>query len=97
MAEETQVQRVTTKDPQQVTMKEPQQVTAKNPKKLKAGKRLAEWNCKNREELKVQKSEVLTLSQYGIGAVLAVGMIGGLGYYLYQAKKGEVNAAPPPQ
>ena len=36
---------------------------------------------------------MLTSSQcYGIGAVLAVGVIGGLGYYVYQAKKGEVNA-----
>ena len=34
---------------------------------------------------------------YGIGAVLAVGVIGGLGYYLYQAKKGEVIAVVPPQ
>ena len=33
------------------------------------------------------------------GAVLAVGVIGGLGYYLYQVKKGEVNSIsnnPPP-
>ena len=30
---------------------------------------------------------------YSIGAVLAVGVICGLGYYLYRAKKGEV----PPQ
>ena len=34
---------------------------------------------------------------YGIGAVLAVGVIGCLGYYLYQAKIGEVNAMPPQQ
>ena len=26
---------------------------------------------------------------YGIGAVIALGVIGGLGYYLYQSKKGE--------
>ena len=30
---------------------------------------------------------------YGVGTVLAVEVIGGLGYYLYKAKKGEV----PPQ
>ena len=36
---------------------------------------------------------MLTSSQcYGIGAVLAVRVIGGLGYYVYQANKGEVNA-----
>ena len=45
--------------------------------------------------LKVQKSQeepMLTSSTCcGIGAVLAVGVIGGLGYYLYQAK---VNVVP---
>ena len=40
---------------------------------------------------------MLTSSQYGVGAVLAVGVTGGLGYYLYQAKKGEVNNVVPPQ
>ena len=47
-----------------------------------------------------QKSEVLTSSQYyGIGAVLAVGVIGSLSYYIYQAKKGEVppQYSQPPQ
>ena len=76
-------------------MAEENQVTTKDPKKVAVGRRLAEYNHTKREELKVQKSEVepkLTLSTcYGIGAVLAVGVIGGLGYYLYQAKKGEVN------
>ena len=28
---------------------------------------------------------------YGIGAVIAVGVICGLGYYVYYSKKGEVN------
>ena len=38
---------------------------------------------------------MLTSSQcYSIGAVLAVGVIGGLGYHLYQAK---VNAIVPHQ
>ena len=53
-----------------------QQVTTKDPKKVEVGKRLAEYNRRKREELKEQKSEVepkLTSSQYGIGAVLAVG------------------------
>ena len=31
---------------------------------------------------------------YGIGIVLAVGVIGGLGYYIYRTKKGEVNTIP---
>ena len=26
---------------------------------------------------------------YGIGAVIALGVIGGLGYYIYRSKKGE--------
>ena len=64
-------------------MAEQNQATTKDPKKVEAGKRLAEYNCKKREELKAQKSEVepkLTLSTcYSIGALLAVGVIGGLG------------------
>ena len=77
-------------------MAEQNQVMTKDPKKVEAGKRLAEYNHRKREELKAQNSEskqVLTSSQcYSIGAVLALGVIGGLGYYIYQAKKGEVNA-----
>ena len=76
-------------------MAEENQVTTKGPKKVEAGKRLTEYNHRKREELKAQKSEVLDSSQYyGIGAVLAVRVIGGLCYYLYQAKKGEVNVEP---
>ena len=78
----------------QVTTNEVQQVTTKNPKKVEVGKRLAEYNCKKREELKgeEQKSEV---SQYdGTEAVLAVGVTGGLSYYLYRSK---VNNVVPPQ
>ena len=96
MAEENQVepQQVTTKEPQQVT-KAPQdkaaqvqQVTTKNPKKVEAGKRLAESNRKKREAKKQAKLEASgnwrPVSQYyGIGAVLALGVIGDLGYYIY--------------
>ena len=78
-----------------------QQVTTKDSKIVEVGRRLAEYNHRKREELKVQKSEVepmLTLSQcYGIGAVLTVGVIGSLGYYIYQAKKGEANNVVPHQ
>ena len=66
---------------QQVT-KEPQQVTTKDPKKVEAGKRLAEWNRKNKEELKAkggnnkekQESSVNLFSTqcYGIGAIIFV-------------------------
>ena len=67
----------------------------KDPRKVEAGKRLAEYNHRKSEELKAQKSKVLSSSQYfGIGAVLAVGVIGGFGYCVYQAK---VNAVVPPQ
>ena len=92
MAEENQVQQepqqVTTKEPQQVTTKEPQRVTTKDPKKVEAGRRLAAHNCKKRE-LKAQseaKSEEVN-QYYGIGAVIAVGVIGGLGYYIYRTKQ----------
>ena len=35
---------------------------------------------------------------YSIGAVIAVGVIGGLGYYIYRTKKGEAPSQPqPPQ
>ena len=76
-------------------MKEPQQVTTKNPKKVKAGKRLAEYNHRKREEKKAQTAKqgaASKLSQYyGIKAVLAVGVIGGLGYYIYRTKKGQAT------
>ena len=80
-----------TKEPQQVT-KEPQRVTTKNPKKVEAGKRLAESNRKKREakEREQAKLEASRVNQYyGIGAVIALGVIGGLGYYIYRTKKGE--------
>ena len=97
MAEENRVepQQITkepqqlTKEPQQIT-KEPQRVTTKNPKKVEAGKRLAESNHKIREAKKQAKLEASGVNQYyGIGAVLALAVIGGLGYYIYQSKKGE--------
>ena len=98
MAEENQVepQQITkepqvTTEPQRVT-KEPQRVTTKNPKKVEAGKRLAESNHKKREAKKREqaKLEASGVNQYyGIGAVIALGIIGGLGYYIYRSKKGE--------
>ena len=55
---------------------------------------------KEREEQ--VKLEVSGVNQYyGIGAVLALGVIGGLGYYIYRTKKGEQpqqnNPKPHPQ
>ena len=81
-----------TKEPQQV-MKEPQRVTTKNPKKVEAGKRLAESNRKKREAKKGEERVKLEASgvnqYYGIGAVLALGVKGGLSYYIYRTKKVE--------
>ena len=97
MAEENQVQQVT-KEPQHI-MKEPQRVTTKNPKKVEAGKRLAEHSHKKREVKKREEQAQLEKSgvnqYYSIRAVIALGVIGGLGYYIYWSRKGEVpNNAP---
>ena len=89
MVEENQVM----KEPQQV-MKEPQWVTTKDPKKVEAGKRLAAINRKKREakkredEVQLEKTTSRVNQYYGIGAVIALGVIGGLGYYIYWSKKG---------
>ena len=60
----------------------------KDPKKVEAGRHLAAHNRKKRE-LKAQseaKSEGMN-QYYGIGAVIAVEVIGGLGYYIYRTKQ----------
>ena len=63
----------------------------KDPKKVEAGKRLAAINCKKREAKKREERAQLENSRvnqyYGTGAVIAAGVIGGLGYYIYQSKK----------
>ena len=92
MAEENQVTiniEETTKGQKKETMRGPKEVTTKDPKKIEVGNRLVEWNHKNKN---LKKSEVG--QYYGIGVVLAVGVIGSLGYNLYQAKKGKVNVVP---
>ena len=92
MAEEP---RQITKEPQQVTKElqgeaaQVQRVTTKNLKKVEAGKRLAESNRKKREAKKQVKLEGPVNQYYGIGAVLALGVIGGLDYYIYRSKKRE--------
>ena len=98
MAEENQV----TKGPQGEAAQSPsgaqpvQQVTTKNPKKVEAGKRLAESNRKKREAKKREQARLEASRNwrpvnqyYGIGAVIALGVIGGLGYYIYRTMKGE--------
>ena len=97
MAEENQAQQgpagpAVPAEPQQV-MKEPQGVTTKNPKKVEVGKRLAEHNHKKREEqrkeqAKLEKTTSGVNQYYGIRAVIALGVMGGLGYYIYRSKKG---------
>ena len=105
MVEENQVMKEPQGEAQQI-MKEPQRVTTKNPKKVEAGKRLAESNRKKREAKKKEeqsKCEKSGVNQYyGIGAVIALGVIGGLGYYIYRTKKVEQqhklnNPKPHPQ
>ena len=75
-----------------------QRVTTKNSKKVEAGKRLAESNRKKREAKKREEQAKLEKSgvnqYYGIGAVIALGVIGGLGYYIYRTKKGEQPSNP---
>ena len=56
----------------------------KDPKKVEVDKRLAAINRKKREEAQNGGMN----QYYGIGAIIAVGVIGGLGYYIYQSKKG---------
>ena len=99
MAEENQVM----KEPQQV-QQEPQQVTTKDPKKVRAGKRLAAISRKKREAKKREEAQNGRMNQYyGIGfgfshafsTILAVGVIDGLGYYIYQSKKGGASGEQP--
>ena len=104
MAEENQVQQEL-KEPQQVkqepqqVMKEPQQVTTKDPKKVEACKRLAAISHKKREEAQnggMNQYYGIGFSRtFGAGAVIAVQVIGGLGYYIYRTKKGEASGEQP--
>ena len=99
MAEENQV----TKEPQGKAT-QVQRVTTKNPKKVEAGKRLAESNRKKREVKKREEQAKLEKSGnwrpvnqcYGIGAVLALGVIGGFGYHIYRTKKVQQQNNPKP-
>ena len=88
-------------EPQQVQQvtKEPQRVTTKDPKKVEAGKRLAAINCKKRaakkrdEQAQLEKAASGVNLHYSFGAILALGVIGGLGYYIYWSKIGPATAS----
>ena len=55
------------------------------------GKRLAAINHKKREAKKREEAQNGRMNQYyGFGTILALGVIGGLGYYIYRSKKGPV-------
>ena len=91
MAKENQV----TKEPQGEAMQPPsgaqpaQQIIKEPQRVMKEPQGKVESNCKKREAKKQAKLEVSGVNQYyGIGAVIALGVIGGLGYYIYQTKKG---------
>ena len=55
------------------------------------GKKLAAHKCKKREAKKREEQAQLEKSgvnqYYGIGAVIAVGVTGGLGYHIYRTKQ----------
>ena len=56
------------------------------------GKRLAAINHKKREvkkrEEQAQLERISVNQYYGFSAILALGVIGSLGYYIYRSKKG---------
>ena len=86
---------ITTNKMENNNVEGPVQVMMKNPKKVEQGKRLAEWNCRNKEKLaqtaKAQESKPKLSQAYSIGAVIDVVVLGLLGYYIYQrgSPKGE--------
>ena len=53
---------------------------------------------KREEQVQLERTTSGVNQYYGIGAVIALGVIGGLGYYIYQSKKGQVpdRALQPP-
>ena len=63
-----------------------QQVTTEDPKKVEAGKRLAEWNRRKREEnaqlAKAQSGPKLI--HYDARAIVAIGALGIFGDHVYQ-------------
>ena len=70
----------------------PLQVTTKDLEKVEAGKSLVEFNRKKKDELAqaTKAKESKPKLSYGIGAVIAVGL---LSYYIYQRGSPEDNNA----
>ena len=66
MEEENQVQQVTMRENQVKQENQVQQVTTKDPKKVEAGKRLAKYDRKKREEMKVQKLDSTNITALGL-------------------------------
>ena len=68
----------------------------KDPKKVEAGKRLPAINRRKREAKKreeqaqLEKTTSRVNQYYGIRAVIALGVTGGHGYYIYWSRKGPV-------
>ena len=54
---------------------------------------MAEWNHKKREEnVQIDKGQSEPkLSSYGTGAIVAIGVLGISGYYVYQSKTPKKN------
>ena len=46
---------------------------------------------KREEQAQLERTASRVNQYYGIGAVIALGVIGGLGYYIYRTKKGQVS------
>ena len=80
--------------------KEPQRVTMKDPKKVEVGKRLAAVSHKKREEqVQLERTTGWGFTSgvnkyYGIGAVIAVGVIGGLVITFIKARKEKYQIGP---
>ena len=70
-----------------------QQVTTKDPKKAEQSKKLAEHNRRKREEheqLRKAQSES-NITCYVAVAIIAIGMLGVISYYVYQFKTSKEN------
>ena len=51
-----------------------------------SNKRLAKSNHRKRKELRLREKEKLIYPYYCGGAVVAIGVVGVIGYYVYQSK-----------